>query len=169
VSKTKPTAKELHNLCETLGIRAIAGKPLSKLIEEALASDDPRGYLELYAPGPIETEEGQNETKQAAAETIPAVNETNPPRPATTHIVLASLKVPYLRRADETTNAIQGLHLDVQLRNQKTARAFRAFHAGLLKDAAKLANGRYVESFANAVEWLIEQLAGETEDSNRSD
>lgn len=51
-------------------------------------------------------------------------------------------------------------HIDVRLDAAGVA-SFRRFHAGLLRDGAKLSDGRPVSSKADAVRWLFGQLRSE--------
>lgn len=49
---------------------------------------------------------------------------------------------------------------DIKVRlDRDGAAAFRRFHAGLLRDGAKIADGKPVRSKADAVRWLFANLA----------
>ena len=159
--KAKPTAKELHDYCQRLGITAkTAGKSLNKLIEEAHASDDPKAFLDLYAPSISSAGEATAVEEEPPAEALAA------PAPAAvataeaeSNSLTAILEVPYVGEIPPGVYVPDSLHLEVRLRKPAIARAFKQLSVALLEKNVKLANGRPVYSSANVVEWLVEQLA----------
>jgi hypothetical protein len=154
--KAKPTAKELHDYCVRAGITAkIAGKPINKLIEEAHASDDPKAFLAMFAPGDgrtfdVETESDDDTQEETA---IPEVQDVEFPE--------ISIVVPFDPNIAPNATVAGDLHLDVQLRRVKSQRAFKKVWSALIASNAKLVSGRPVYSMANVVEWVIEQIANE--------
>ena len=73
-------------------------------------------------------------------------------------IDMAELRLPLAEPEANTYIAKESGHLDLYLRGPAVD-AFRRLHAGLLSDAAKLANGRPVSSKADVVQYLFEQVA----------
>jgi hypothetical protein len=72
-----------------------------------------------------------------------------------------SVRVPFTRGLPENLTVAGDLHLELQLRRPASQRAFKQVWDALLADANRyrLANGRPIVSMANAVEWIIEQVA----------
>lgn len=156
--EAKPTAKELRDYCKHLGITAkSAGKPLKQLLEDAEANDDPKAFLELYAPV------GAAEQIQKETPDPPAEKKIAKPSSPTVKCKDISVTMPCVVSIPNGVYTPDAMHLDVHLRKQATARAFKRVWMALLQQHAKLSNGRPVYSAANVVEWLVEQIAEEME------
>ncbi len=55
-------------------------------------------------------------------------------------------------------HAYRSTHIDVHL-DQRQAEGLRRLYDGLDRTGAKLSNGRHVQSAADAVKWLLDQVA----------
>jgi hypothetical protein len=149
------TLKELRAEAQRLGITAdSAGQPIDELLRAARDSEDPLGYLAIYAPsGGAAAGEKQHESETDLIIDEPIGDVSAP-------IVLAkittlAINVPvidadmdhvYLRR-----------HIDARLTHRQAQNLRRLFLA-LDADGLRLDNKRPIVHAADAIRWLLEQL-----------
>lgn len=172
----KPSLKELRAEAQRLGITPeLAGCSIDELLRTARDTDDPRGYLAIYAP-PSESEAEPPPTPAIRpAENVAAELDTfrdgvsasgqaalaDCPRPASPPLVAAvsetSVAVPLADAALEGCY-ISG-HVEVRM-SQFQGRTLRRLVLALDARGARLANGRRAVNAADAVRWLLEQIGG---------
>jgi hypothetical protein len=166
--KVKPTAKELHDYCQKKGITAkTAGVPLNKLIESAHASDDPKGFLDLYSPGlatevtdvtPDPPSNGESKEKRTVRVAHTSVQ---------SGVLEAVVRLPYLEKIPPQTYVPDGMrdqiHIEFKLYLPEQIRGFERLWLAAKSENKKLANGRPVFSAASFGQWIFEQIIGEME------
>jgi hypothetical protein len=69
-----------------------------------------------------------------------------------------AVRLPLADPPDTQAVRVSAWHVDVQLRDAATRRAFMRVWAGLDRAGARLKDGRRVISYADALRWLLEQV-----------
>jgi len=74
-------------------------------------------------------------------------------------VTFGTLTIPLAEAADTQVYRINAWHVDCQFRDAPTRAAFNRLRTGLDQSGARLGDGRRVISGADAVRWLMEQIA----------
>jgi hypothetical protein len=150
------SSKALREYCRGRGITAkTAGQPVDDLIALARAEEDPRGFLDTFAPAEQGIGDSGLGISNPAADASPIPNPQSPipSAPGLVNIALPVAAQPpfgYLER---------DLHVDVHFHDNATAIAFRRVWACLRDNHVLLAGGRHVESRGDVFRWVFEQVA----------
>ena len=133
-----------------------AGRPIKQLVDAAMASDDPLGYVSTFAVAPAEDEDKANAPPPAPAEDEDKANAPPPASP------------PARERFREVTITLP-LDLDgcpgyvprhVEAGNlpDEQGRALAYLRDGLKHQGTRLANGKPIWHLADVVRYFLEQV-----------
>ena len=89
----------------------------------------------------------------------PLLGELILPDAAQKTLACVTLTLPLAEPPDTQVHRINAWHVDCQFRDAETRNAFRQFQAGLDVSGVRLADGRRVVSGADAIRWLVQQIA----------
>jgi hypothetical protein len=185
VATTAPNP-DLLELIERLGITEDwAGMPIYELIAAAAATDDPTGFLSIHAPQP---EEGEGEGRGARDEGRGARDEGRGARdegrgargegreargegredltpaaarqPVALSRVVAPLADPPADPSGREIPWPRPRHVEVGALSLDEAVTLYRLREGLRAEHATLANGRFIQSNADAMRWLLQQAGG---------
>jgi hypothetical protein len=160
----KPTIRELRAEAQRLGITAeSAGCSVEELIRAARSSDDPLGYLAIYAPSGEDVDVSEDSPTPhapspqipAAAEPIGDVPAPLPPPVEPAKIKTVVIEVPLVDA--DLAEAYLSRHVEARL-SRDQAENLRKLFLALDAGGARLANGRRVIRAADALKWLLEQI-----------
>lgn len=149
--KRKITKKELRDRIQALGITAeSAGCPIEELVERAEQNEYPMDYLAIHANSVLEglRDRGEGLGEEEKPEPIA-------PLSVTLHVPLG----PDVEPEGYVSPCIRdrGGHVDIQLDRPQALTLARLF-AGLDASDARLKNERRIQSQADVVRWLLEQI-----------